>query len=312
MSKNLKTKLIGKKYRRFLFNDESQLKVLAPIWEKELHPLYHSWKSRELSDSETAAAYLLIGLQQLYMNQWAVGPCRARSEKMPPNSPAFRWIPFQGRITKWASAEDSLFEIVNNYSLGSIRLVARESLCRWFLGEVPIVLIDHLPSPKEMLEFQAEGTRPVTALFQLQELSNIVLDGRDSLSFFLHDLGHVAQFFGKPDWFEGQKKIYQLLKSAYANGLLNDNSIELTEWSSKLEYLISDLNTHPTHFLSVFWAAARECFSQSQNLSAFEAWRDKLFEFWNFDPVLRKAHSELIQSRNPEAERLVFEQLTQC
>ena len=112
---------------------------------------------------------------------------------------------------------------------------AQLALSRWIDGDWPIILSNRIPTPKEMLEIQAEGKRVVT---WLPDEKGPILDKADNWEFMLHDLMHAERFFYSPKLYKAQVGFFRWL---------NDQALEITghEW----DYLRSDMNTHPLHAL---------------------------------------------------------------
>lgn len=265
----------SRKFKRQLFT-EAQLRQNAQIWSSQLLPLFDSYADKKISAGETAALYMLVGLNQLYPDRWIVGPNILKNEAQ--QSAAFFdfWPCQNNRILKWLRPDITIFDVISSYSFAGVRLAAREVLLQWMKNEISLQLCSHVPTALEMLQWQSDGIRPVTAVYKENELSQIVHDERDALSFFLHDLGHASQFFSNPTWFDGQKQIYKILLHAHEAGIFELPILKNSGWDKKFEYLIADLNTHPEHFWAVFWATIRECFAAVGARNAFEAWQARM------------------------------------
>jgi len=110
---------------------------------------------------------------------------------------------------------------------------AQLALSKWIDGEWPIILSSKIPSPKEMLETQAKGSRFVS---WLPDIKGHILGKEDNWEFMLHDLMHAERFFYSRELYLAQKGFFSWLQ---------DQALELSghEW----DYLRSDMNTHPLH-----------------------------------------------------------------
>lgn len=106
-------------------------------------------------------------------------------------------------------------------------------------------LLDYIPTPIEVLAFQAKGIRPVTLIYQ-KELKPI-LTREDCLEFFLHDLEHGHMFFFDEELKHMQinffKKVHASLQTPIWNSYLENHAFK-----EKFHYLISDMNSHKEHY----------------------------------------------------------------
>ena len=131
----------------------------------------------------------------------------------------------------------------------------KECLVNWALGLYPIQLIHRVLLPTEVLTLQAHGNRIVT-LSYLDSISGDVLIGnRDAFEFVLHDISHAHTFFYSYYDPKGQITFFRFLKNHI--GLLDPYALD-KEFQKKLDYLLSDMNSHPEHLKSYFWAILSE------------------------------------------------------
>lgn len=280
---------------------------ISQEWSRRLAPVCCAWKHGHLTDGETAGLSLLISLQLRLPHHWLMGrdplPVIEKGGCL-----VHDWIEFEPRLQRWIQPTMSLGEVLAAFNLRGVRLVARRALLNWLSGEWDLRLTDRIPSPEEMLNLQIQGGRWVSMIFDEARLSQIVHDDRDALSLLLHDLGHADQFFSNPEQRRGQIAFYSLLNKARQAGLLNEPSDFDPNWQERLEYLISDLNTHPAHFVSVFWASARQSFNGNP---AFQNWRQKLYLAWDLSKTDQEAHEKLIDGFSIEAAQQVVRHLDQ-
>lgn len=286
-----------------------QLGARAHAWSEALQPVYVSWKQHELSDPEAASLYLCISLQFWFEGDWISGLDPLGIGSVPLSKLLFPWLKLDGRSQRKTAGITTIAELINNFSFKSIRKDARLALIRWLKGEIDLSLSDGIPTPGEVLAMQVEGRRLVSALFKPGELNKLVHDGRDALSFLLHDLGHAEKFFGSGFEPDAQIGCYRLLKRALDAGKLDSLSEFDPDWNDRLHYLIADLNSHPVHILSVFWAMAREAFFRASRAADFEVWRREIFELWNWEDSLAEAHNQVIKNQCPESAALIFKKL---
>ena len=135
------------------------------------------------------------------------------------------------------SKEASLFRL-------SSRLV--NAFWGWAFADWKLLLIDYIPSVKEMLEVQKEGKRYVSLLFPKYELSKEIGE-RNIVSFFIHDMIHADHFFSNSEMYHGQVSFYQELSQVHVKHGESLNS----KWQDDWNYLISDMNGHPTYLRQV-------------------------------------------------------------
>ncbi len=83
----------------------------------------------------------------------------------------------------------------SNNTLRGIPHKINRVLINWRLGYYPLVLINHVPTAKEMLELQSQGKRFVTLFTSQKDWRENTLHGRDHFSFTVHDLIHAYEFF---------------------------------------------------------------------------------------------------------------------
>jgi hypothetical protein len=262
------------RFRKILLPLE-ELPLRASAWRDQLVPIQEAWRSGRLTDAEAAAHYLLGSLQFWFPKTWA----------------GVRQVP----------CDLGVRDLVAQYSLKAVRLDARRALLRWLDGRVSLTLVDYIPEPREVLRAQVNGRRYVSALFKTSELGRLVHDGRDALSFILHDLGHAEKFFGGELETQAQIGCYRLfLRSLEAGQFTRLAEID-AEWNEKLHYMIADLNSHPAHILSVFWATAREVYRTGATELEFHSWRKQVYSVWEWSSDVRQANEELMARQNQEA-----------
>ena len=158
-------------------------------------------------------------------------------------------------------------------------------------------LCSFISTPEQVLENQVKGQRPLAILFSRYKKENAhlpVLNKKDVFNFFLHDLEHAANFFQTPEVFLSQKKFFKRIKEL-KEGHFFENLKKAGVSSHKLDYLISDMNSHWVHMLSFLKGTVEESLSSLQVRNQF--WQ-KLREIWelNFDShkIFLKINSEKI------------------
>lgn len=119
------------------------------------------------------------------------------------------------------------------------------ALNKWVRGEWEFVALDYIPTPYEVLEYQARGIRPVT-LF-VQEKFEAILNREDCLEFFLHDLEHGHMFFFDNNLKEMQIRFFKNVLDTLGSGLWREY-LKDENFKKNFYYLISDMNTHEEHY----------------------------------------------------------------
>jgi hypothetical protein len=138
---------------------------------------------------------------------------------------------------KESSVGDGL-ALVASTRLCGVPEPAVRALVGWANRERPAVLLDHIPTPRALLQLMANGLRCVT-----------LLDDAQGLDFVLHDLCHLEKF-SDPAHHREQIAFFATLQANLErpqwralDDLLDD------KWRADLEHVISDMNGSP-HFLA--------------------------------------------------------------
>jgi hypothetical protein len=132
---------------------------------------------------------------------------------------------------------------------------AQEMLLLWFHNKIDLLLTWDEPSVFQVLQMQAQGRRCVTIPPTAREFATINSHGRDTHSFIIHDLMH-AYFFFRTEYFEFQRYISKYFVEQWDSPWLTTLQ-KSTHWP-KFEYLLSDMNTHPAHWLATFQGLVHE------------------------------------------------------
>ena len=154
---------------------------------------------------------------------------------------------WKGSHYEWLSPlnpEDTFLKFWSTQTLRGVPHKVNQVLIHWYLGTYPLVLIHHIPSAEEMLTVQSQGIRFVTLFIREEEWVNNIIHQRDHLSFTLHDLIHAYEFFYNTSLKNQQIHFYRKLKNHYHHlATLSQDPI----YHHALNYLISDMNSHPSH-----------------------------------------------------------------
>lgn len=177
------------------------------------------WRSGEISDSQMALSFFLC----------------THSEKFPRRS----LNDYLEQNAKWD------IESLDKFQFKKIKSKARECLKQWVLGNWNLKLLETIPTPEQVLFYQARGIRPVT--MKTQQRSKTILHREDALDFFCHDLEHGYMFFYDQNLFLSQRKFFQNIEKTLEEGLWAEQRLD-AQFEERFVYLISDMNSHPEHY----------------------------------------------------------------
>ncbi len=179
------------------------------------------------------------------------------------------------------------------------------ALTAWLRGTWPITLLERIPTPQEVLNLQVAGTRPVTLIPHYPRLLEPVLQKTDGQDFMVHDLEHAYKFFQDARLHGLQRHFFALLVQAEQQGLLLP-LLPDPVYDAQIDYLISDMNTHPVHGLRFLAASlvehllrlesktTRETLSASGE-QTLNARLQQLARCWNFSQPAEAAVVQLPQ-----------------
>lgn len=139
---------------------------------------------------------------------------------------------------------------LNNSSLRGLPFRAQRALVKWHNKNYPIHFYEYLLTPMEVLKLQADGIRCISFFKKKSEFTKII-SGRDYLSFLIHDLMHADLFFNEKDLHSDMTQFFKLiLDRINSREIPNPEDLvspEQFSMKTELEYIISDMNTHPQH-----------------------------------------------------------------
>jgi hypothetical protein len=131
----------------------------------------------------------------------------------------------------------------------------KDCLVNWALGFYPVRLLHRVLLPLEVLTIQAHGNRIVTLSYTDSLSGDLLIGNRDAFEFVLHDISHAHTFFNAYYDPKGQISFFKFLNNHI--GLLHPYR-RYDEFQKKLDYLLSDMNSHPEHLKSYFRAILSE------------------------------------------------------
>ena len=140
----------------------------------------------------------------------------------------------------------------------------RRALIQWHLGNYPLQLLHEVPSPLEILKYQALGKRVVTVFSELSQWEQM-WGPHDAWNFIAHDLIHADHFFENPVHQKGQMEFYQFVLKNWAH-----SEIQPLHSNPGFEYLISDMNSHPQHLFETLKNLVIQNQKQKLQLETFQ------------------------------------------
>lgn len=183
-------------------------------------------------------------------------------------------------IPKHIDSEIDLIQLVNNFRIKPLPLTIQRSLVMWANGKYNIQVLQNIPSATEVLNFQINQCRILSFEFDFSKWAGFNCNGRDFLSFMLHDLVHADHFFHLNTQLLGQIGFYHcarhILNSKVLIELLKNN-----EFQNQFEYLISDMNAHPVHLFKTLQALVSQKINDKELLK--NTWNHWVTNWINLD-----------------------------
>ena len=120
-----------------------------------------------------------------------------------------------------------------------------QSLHFWKRNPENLLLYFNIPTPVEILKMQMQGKRCVSVFCHKESLDCIYEHQRDAYLFTVHDLEHAWKFFSIQESHLLQIQWAKFLHKTFFQG--SRGSFINPKLQNNLDYLISDMNTHPWH-----------------------------------------------------------------
>lgn len=140
---------------------------------------------------------------------------------------------------------EKYIEAFRELKFKKVKSKAIESLSHWIDGTWNFALLDYIPTPLEVLNYQARGIRPVTAI--MQRNLKPILSREDCLEFLIHDLEHGYMFFNDVELKNMQIDFFSKIEKSLQTEIWTPYLKDLY-FKEKFEYLISDMNSHKEHY----------------------------------------------------------------
>lgn len=217
--------------------------------------------SKDLSPCELCTLYLLLFLRIRHPKNWLQKNSHhpILSTQSPfQNKKLLQLIPESFQLNEWEKeklADLDIETLFSQYNLKGIPLAASQAMYKWSIGKYPIVLLDYIPSSRELLKMQSLGKRCITIILNESEITKLVLNSRDPMSFIVHDLEHAEQFFANKNSIQGQLGFYKMInlvmdKEELKTRLKIDRTLK-----DEFHYVVSDMNAYVIHLLKCFKSA---------------------------------------------------------
>jgi hypothetical protein len=268
---------MNQRYHKLLLT-EDLLKLNAKYLSDLFQFLWLKYTQKQIADTEFCALYLLSFQLLRCTDQPFVGfqhPPLCKSELVSSMSlqdslemigsyvPSLKNHKDLSQIQqKWPLAEPIL-SVLNCCMLKGIPRSGIEPLIRWHSGDFPLFLLSHIPSASELLQFQIEGRRCVTALITETDLLTVFAFGRDPFSFLLHDFFHAEHFMGDPENFKAQIGFSKLMGRTLEIPVIQKLIATDLEFKKDFEYLYADMNAQVCYLLITFRAILWKAFDRN-------------------------------------------------
>ena len=197
-------------------------------------------RAGEFDEPVFAALYFFHWQMAIHGRQFAAR--KARND-LRPN--AREWLVVM-ETARGEELRERLLYWLERYQFRSVIRNVPIAMVQWLLGAWPLKLREDIPSPREVLHWQAQGQRAVTVLTKFPRMCEPVLNKANAFVFFLHDLEHAYKFFHSPALRAGQCAFFAALENAFERGVFAPY-FDDAEFVKKFHYLMSDMNTHPEH-----------------------------------------------------------------
>jgi hypothetical protein len=181
----------------------------------------------------------------------ALAACRYLIERVKAQS-GLRWRQGARRPALECASAEAAARLVAERRLCGVPEVCARALIGWVEGRRPAVGLTHAPAPREVLALTARGRRPVS-----------LLDGKDGLSFVLHDLCHLEKFADAAHH-AGQVGLFALLDRAVGGPEWAALEAGLDElWRAHRDHVLADMNGASVYLFVVLRARLLEACARS-------------------------------------------------
>lgn len=198
------------------------------------------WRAGEFDAAVFAALYFLHWQIATHGQAFA-----SRKRKNDPRPDAEEWLAMLA-ASQGETRRARLLDWLERYQFRGVIGNVPVALAQWLRGAWPLILREDIPSPRDILRWQARGTRAVTVVTAWPRAREPVLNKSDAFAFFRHDLEHAYKFYHSPALYAGQCAFFARLEAALDRGVFAPY-FDDAEFVIRFHYLMSDMNTHPEH-----------------------------------------------------------------
>lgn len=228
-----------------------------------------------ITGPELVGIYLLIFIRLYHRHQWYGGRLEKSITSKCPSQLALSDIALSAGLDFSSCANISLIDFFANHRLRGVSLRAQRALVAWANNEYAIDLALLVPLPRILLDIQAEGRRIVSLFLDEKNLTRPFLN-RDPLTFVLHDLEHADEFFFDPVRQKAQVRFYQGMKKILDAQILDELVRTDPLFKQDLDYVISDMNSHPAHLHATLLAYIYESLRRTGKSSDAEKFTENV------------------------------------
>lgn len=237
-------------------------------------------KELPLSSFEFATLYLLLFLRIKHPKNWLQK--KTKSEHSTGPDQLLCLIPPSFNLNAWEKeklkglATAELFEFFN---LKAVPESINRTMINWFTGVWNIEMLEHIPTPRELLRLQVKNARCMTLITDPEQIDSMVMNNRDPLSFMLHDLMHADQFFSQDESLKGQLGFYKLINDIYDQPALKYCLVQDANFRKEFEYVASDMNAYVIHLFKCLKSAIYRINATESHAEFF----NQLLFWWNMN-----------------------------
>ena len=124
-----------------------------------------------------------------------------------------------------------------------------------------VSLYEDIPTPEKVLQDQINGKRCLTSITSEKLLSDAILNERDGLSFFIHDLEHAFNYFQSPELFQSMRGFYLYMKQLRTLNITKRLLKIHRQFKNQFHYAESDMNAYGPHLFKFLVGAYKKHFS---------------------------------------------------
>lgn len=220
----------------------------GPALFEDYSPWLMKYRNEQLSCAEITGVLLILFYQRLYPKNWIAGLQTKHQQDITVDSQ----IKVSELISKTSAIQISvnisslsLRAFFSQYRLYRFSFACQMLMKSWFNDNLKLSVEFSIPPALELLKQQANGKR----IIWLPSSPNDFLhyhENKDPLEFVQHDLEHAHNFFHKYPYIE-QVQFYRELHQDMLAGRYEAKIAAHPSFKADLEYLMSDMNSHPEH-----------------------------------------------------------------